>query len=638
MVKRTLKNLIKTINFLRYRFNYLLNYIIIGFFSILLEILVIYSLFFLEIPFLIKILLGFLSSVLFSFVLNAKLNFKVPKSKNTRTFILFLIISTFTFTLNLILIILLRDIISLRYDILRLTTASIVFMLSYTLHRKITFDFIKKVGIAIYLTKNEDIKKIYSKIRYYADFIHIDLVDKTFSKKAEEINLSLIKEIDKTWGLKKMLHIMSKKPSFWIKKLNKNVDSIIFHLNIDESIEDIIKLCEKYNKKKGLVLTLDLEIKDIIKYLPQIEFVQIMGINELGKSGQVLNVDSLRKVNELNKLKKKYHFDIIFDGGVKPTNINKINAKYVVSASGLLSSKNPIKSFMELKTSLRYSLHKKLLRRDIFLGIRKAVESLEFIESGSIVGSFSEGKGLKGINDIDIVVILDKLTKNKFEIVLETFERLRRDIESRHGYPVLINNTLGPLKFNEKCIVFHLMIYDKESHKNHCIKSPFTCFDWQRSKLFIKKPLSEIYKVSDLQLKHFFGSRRSAEEYLSEIKSNRLSYRTYKIKGNNVVEKKAYKEMDNRDKIEFSYHIIKFLMSNFLKIYYFENKVYDFEEMLKRYFIIFPLHKKLHKRRIKTLFKLKNKREFIELLWLTRALENFIKDFELQFKQLFEIK
>jgi len=537
--------------------------------------------------------------------------------------------------LNILLIIVLKEKLFLGYSSSRFITAAIIFVGSYTAHRKITFDFVKKIGIGIYVIKNEDISKIYSKIKYYSDFIHIDLVDNTFFKKAKEVDLSLMKKIDKTWGLQKMIHIMSEKPSFWIKKLNKSVDVIIFHFEIKESINEIIKLCKDYNKKVGLVLNLGSEVKDITRYLPYLDFVQVMGIDHLGQSGQSLNVRSLNKVNELNKLKKKYKFEIIFDGGVKPTNISKINAKYVVSASGLLSSNDPIKSFMELKTSSKYSFSEKLLKKDLILKIKDITNSLEFIKSGNIVGSFSEGKGLDGVCDIDIVLISDRLNKQKFGLIIKKFNILKKEIESKYGYNVILNNTLGPLKFDPQSIVFHLMLYDVKSHRLHCEKSPFTCFDWQRSKIFFKKPMKEEGRVFTLQPNHFFDFRRGVKEYLSEIKSNKLSYREYKFIGNSVIEEKKYQIMNSRDRIEFSYHILKFLMSNLLKLYSGKNKIYKFNEMIKKYFGVFPKNKFRHKRLIKNIKNLKERCKFKEPENLIKNLELFIKDFKLQFRNYF---
>jgi len=585
--------------------------------------------------FILKVVIGFFAGVFLAFILNAKLNFKVPKSRNTRTFIIFLIIAIVALILNLILIRILKNRVFLSYSSLRFITAALIFMLSYTAHRKITFDFVKKVGIAVYLNESESLSKIYSKVRYYADFIHLDLIDKSLDKNASEVDISLISEVDKTWGLKKMLHIMSKKPSSWVKKLNKSVNVIIFHLEIDEPIEEIIKLCKKYNKKIGLALNTSSKVEDIIKYLPDLDFVQIMGINNLGKTGQLFNPNSLEKLNKLNKLNKKYNFQIIFDGGVKATNIWRINAKYIVSSSGLLLSKDPVKSFMELKTSSRYQSIEQQFRKDILKEIKSVINSIDFIKSGNFVGTFSEEKGIKGISDTDIVIIIDKLTKNKYQKILSKFEALGKRLQSNYAYNVLINPSFGPLKFDINSLVLHLMIYDKESHKFHCINSPFTCFDWQRTNLFFKEHLSKIYKVRGLQPNYFFNFRRSALEYLSEIQENKISYRVYNFKNNKVFEEKKYKEMDSRHRIEFSYHIFRFLISNFLKLYYKKNKCYSFNEMLNKYFKIFPKNKKKHKKIIKKIHLRKETKNFKEYPNLINKLGFFIKDFESQFRNYF---
>jgi ribonuclease H / adenosylcobalamin/alpha-ribazole phosphatase len=628
-----MKSFSKTTNFLRYRFRHLFNYIIIGILSIILEVVVVKIFTIYKLPFIPAIITGFLSGMILSFILNAKLNFNVPKAKNKRTFIIFLAISTATFFLNLILIKLLLKFIPLDYSFFRIITSGLVFMISYTAHRKITFNFIKTVGIAVNLNDAKSIPQIYSKIKNYPDFIHIDFIDKTFDNNAKKVQVSTIKEICQTWRLKKMLHIMSKNPSEIINQLNSYVDVILFHYNIEEPLEKIIELCKNYHKKVGIVLSIEDSVNDIIKYLSYINFVQIMGINHLGKSGECLDISVLEKVKKLNKLKEKNSFEIIFDGGVKSTNIGRIDTKYIVSSSGILTAPNPIEAFMELKTSSRYIEMDYKIKKDLREDIKNILDSMNFIESGSIVGSFSEGKDLSGVKDIDIVIIVDNLTKNKFNLILNKFELLKQRIESDYGYTTKVNSFLGPLKFNED-IVFHVMVYDINSHKIHCERSPFTCFDWQKSESLIKKSISEVSPIQFLQPSFFFNSRRSAEEYLGEIRLNKLSYREYKFKGNKVIEEKKYKEMDSRERIEFAYHILKFLMNNFLKLYYQENKNYG-SELTKKYFKIFPKNELKHKKLIRRIFHLKNSNKIKEYPFLIRYLELFINDFESQFKDFF---
>ena len=155
------------------------------------------------------------------------------------------------------------------------------------------------------------------------------------------------------------------------------------------------------------------------------------------------------------------------------------------------------------------------------------------VVSASIVGSYSENKDIKKIGDIDVVVICKKLTKKVFLKILKRVKKKKFKINT------LINSTFGPMKIsNETSLPIHLMIYDLESHKNHVLKSPFTCFDWERSKIYRGKSLKDIFSVKQLHLSDFYEARRNSGEYMKDIKKNRISIRQYKFQDNKVIEKK----------------------------------------------------------------------------------------------------
>ena len=131
---------------------------------------------------------------------------------------------------------------------------------------------------------------------------------------------------------------------------------------------------------------------------------------------------------------------------------------------------------------------------------------------------------------------------------------------------MIINSTFGPIKFyNKNSIVFHLMIYDLKSHIEHTIKSPFTCYDWERSNVYIGKSLKQLSPVFNLQLRDFYEARRSIFEYLNDIIKNRISYREYEFKDTKYYIKKKYFLIDEVNKRDFIYHTIKFLIINYIK-------------------------------------------------------------------------
>ena len=180
--------------------------------------------------------------------------------------------------------------------------------------------------------------------------------------------------------------------------------------------------------------------------------------------------------------------------------------------------------------------------------------------SATIVGSYSEKKNINKIGDIDIVVICKKLSK---KIYLNLLKKIQKKKFQKN---TLINSSFGPVKMGSATTLpIHLMIYDVKAHKNHVMNSPFTCYDWERSKMYRGIPLKEIFSVKSLQLNDFFDSRRSSNEYLNDLKKNKISIRNYIFKGNKVSLKKKYFKIDPRNRGEFVYHIINFLIINLFK-------------------------------------------------------------------------
>ena len=143
-----------------------------------------------------------------------------------------------------------------------------------------------------------------------------------------------------------------------------------------------------------------------------------------------------------------------------------------------------------------------------------------------MAGSFLEEPSLEGVSDIDLVVVVERLDRQRFDRAVAAFDAALRGELAAAGYDLRINPTLGPLKFNDPATaVLHLMLYTREAHVDHAIASPFTCFDWQRSAARCKRTLAEMFPVFGLQPHHFMSSRRSVRDYLRDFDAGVVSYR-----------------------------------------------------------------------------------------------------------------
>jgi putative flippase GtrA len=343
--------IIKKANYAIYKYRYFLRYIIIGIFSILLELIIIIIMSKI-LPYEISILFGFFVAMTASYLINSKINFNIPKNDRIKAFLYFGIFSIVIYSINLVVINFFFNNTALNYSFSRVISSSVFFTLSYVLHRKITFKNTKKVGIAIYLSKNENIQKIKQTVGDFVDWIHIDIVDKSIRKDAKEIDIQKGFEIQKEWPhLKKMTHIMSKTPSKWIKKVAPFSDYIIIHSDTNESTIKCLQKIKSINKKAGICIMAKEDTKLEKNILNYIDILQLLGIDHPGESGQVINPRTFKKLVNINKSRKNnnYKFKVCVDGGIKESNSKNIYAEYIVSGSAILNSERPRETIYELK-------------------------------------------------------------------------------------------------------------------------------------------------------------------------------------------------------------------------------------------------------------------------------------------------
>lgn len=209
----------------------------------------------------------------------------------------------------------------------------------------------------------------------------------------------------------------------------------------------------------------------------------------------------------------------------------------------------------------------KIKTKLLFSKILNEINKLDGCISVSLVGSFANKFDFSKVADIDFVIVCKNLDKKFFYDSNKIIKKYSIDLLKKSSKKkLLINNTFGPLKFNEKeTLVIHLMIYDLVGHRAHVLKSPFTCFDWERSNFYKGLKLKKIFPVERLFLDDFYNSRRGIINYYNDIKKNRISYSEIRFKGNQYLLKKNYLKIDNEEKTMFLFHIFTNLIKNLLK-------------------------------------------------------------------------
>ena len=161
-----------------------------------------------------------------------------------------------------------------------------------------------------------------------ADMIHVDVMDGHFVPNLT-IGPPVIKSLRKYTKLPFDVHLMIDPVHKYIKDYSDaGADIITFHPEATKNIQETIDLIKSLNKKVGISLNPNTEVKVIKEHLDKIYLVLIMSVYP-GFGGQKFIPDTITKIRHLKKIKesKNLNFDIEVDGG-----INFSNSKNVIDA------------------------------------------------------------------------------------------------------------------------------------------------------------------------------------------------------------------------------------------------------------------------------------------------------------------
>lgn len=185
----------------------------------------------------------------------------------------------------------------------------------------------------------EDVKKVESA---GCEYLHIDVMDGHFVPNIT-LGPGLVKSLRKDVNMVFDAHLMIENPDNYIKDfVDAGCDLIVVHQEACKHLHRTIQNIKSYNVKAGVALNPATPIETIKHVIEDVDMVLIMTVNP-GFGGQSFIEGMIPKIEELKKLidDRNLNVDIQVDGGIKPTNVDKVvkaGANIIVAGSAIFNS------------------------------------------------------------------------------------------------------------------------------------------------------------------------------------------------------------------------------------------------------------------------------------------------------------
>ncbi len=208
----------------------------------------------------------------------------------------------------------------------------------------------------------EEIKKVVG----FATLIQVDISDGVFTpfktwpyngRDADFFDRLLSQEVGwpKWIDVDIELHLMVKNPETILEDwISTGISGVVVHIESTEKMEHIIHICKSADISIGIAIKPMTDIVTLAPFIPDIDFIQCMGSDQLGKHGVELDTHVLEKISTLRKL---YPERIIaVDIGVNEKTAEELifaGATKLVCGSAILDVSNPEEVFNVLKSSFK---------------------------------------------------------------------------------------------------------------------------------------------------------------------------------------------------------------------------------------------------------------------------------------------
>jgi pentose-5-phosphate-3-epimerase len=146
------------------------------------------------------------------------------------------------------------------------------------------------------------------------------------------------------------LHLMVQNPESVVEDwIHTGVSGIVAHIEATENFQKVIDLCRELNVSIGVAIKPKTDIAQLAPYVDQVDFIQVMGSDMLGKHHITLEDMALEKIKALRLAypEKTIAVDIGVSEETAETLVSA-GANKLVSGGAILNSENPVETYRYL--------------------------------------------------------------------------------------------------------------------------------------------------------------------------------------------------------------------------------------------------------------------------------------------------
>lgn len=172
-----------------------------------------------------------------------------------------------------------------------------------------------------------------------AEYIHIDVMDGVFVPSIS-FGMPVIASIRKTTKKIFDVHLMIVEPERFVKEFAEcGADSITFHIEATEDVDEIIDLIHGLGCKAGMSIKPRTPVEAVEKYLHKLDMLLVMTV-EPGFGGQKYIPESTERIKEIRRMadEQGLNLDIQVDGGITKDNVHVVldaGANVIVAGSAV---------------------------------------------------------------------------------------------------------------------------------------------------------------------------------------------------------------------------------------------------------------------------------------------------------------